>query len=148
MVDEKKSVNPIIAQMEFTKKQNPKLIEHKDRLDKVAGKEWSIHPELGTDNFKQDRLVNGFLDNMLNKSKVWNNARELFNGELGRCHTNCAKKWHEGRSKYKIVTGFALSLIFRDYPKEDIYEWVRHSWLYDTSTDHIIETTDIFKNIT
>lgn len=71
------------------------------------------------------------IDNLLTDGILLDKPNDiLLSGEMCQCHKNSAYLWMNNKSKYKIMTGYALS---------ESGIWHQHSWLMNK--DKIVETT-------
>ena len=76
------------------------------------------------------------LEALLRQGQIWDGLARLVLGEPGRCHVNAASLYQRNSTRFRIVTGYALSA-------DGL--WRQHSWVYDISPRRrrrIIETTE------
>ena len=73
------------------------------------------------------------LEEILERGKILHGKSTLKMGEPCRCHSNSANLWHESKGKYRICTGYALSLDGA---------WRQHTWCIEKKNNRIIETTE------
>ncbi len=68
---------------------------------------------------------------LLNKGRIFDRAKlKLALGQPNKCHHNVSHLW-AANLQMQLVTGYSLSDKL----------WCQHSWLWDLSTDELIETT-------
>ena len=72
---------------------------------------------------------------LLERGEFYDGAgADLVLGEPCRCHDNAVRMWLDDPDRYVIETGWALS-------PDGL--WRQHSWVYDTSNERIVETTEL-----
>lgn len=57
-------------------------------------------------------------------------------GRAGHCHENAATYYRRNPERYRIVSGFGMT-----QDKDGVGCWRPHSWIFDTKTKQIVETT-------
>jgi hypothetical protein len=81
----------------------------------------------GYDDVECTRLI-------IKHGQPWKQQVHHVRGTLKGCHSNSAFSHAMAPKRFKIVTGFAF----------DMNMWFRHSWVYDTQEDRLMETTGNF----
>jgi hypothetical protein len=69
---------------------------------------------------------------LLTKGRIFDRTKlKLAPGQPNKCHHNVSRLWAVN-AQMQLVTGYSLT--------DNL--WVQHSWLWDLTTDELIETTD------
>ncbi len=72
------------------------------------------------------------VERLLDRGRIFDTRKlKLAPGQPNKCHHNVSRLWAVN-AQMQLVTGYSLT--------DNL--WVQHSWLWDLTTDELIETTD------
>lgn len=115
-------------QRAFITNKNQGYISEQPRLRVLESKLLSIGGEMVVLTYEED------LSKILSRGKTFNGRTAvMFEGNKSDCHHNSCVLWNVAKSRMIVYTGWALS-----------YDglWRQHSWVFDKSKNHIVETTE------